>query len=259
MIEPLLHVMFGCSAAAGLRAYLADHDRLERVVAPRDDLSFGPIDRPADPSRSHWVEDELGITEWDGIVAENAQFIESSCADAVFPVAWFSRRSASEYAGFLWWLSHRQGDAFKVIDVTDFRCSNRTSAATGVLSSADFDLLVDAGTPLSTGDALVYRDVWKRLEKENAPLRVIGPHQTLESVGLDHFDSLVLSCSTPEWRKMARIIGEALASFWESGLYQTSDLVLYARICELAEAKRLDWRGDLSNMQNCELRLPPAT
>ena len=57
---------------------------------------------------------------------------------------------------------------------------------------------------------------------------------------------------------MARIVGEALASFLEDGTHQTGDLVLYGRACVLAESGSLEWRGDLSSMQACELRLPPS-
>ena len=258
MVKPLLHVMFGCSAAGGLRAYLADVGRSERVIAPRDDLGFGPIRDPSDPSRSQWVEDMLGVTEWDDIVAENASFISSSHVENTFPVAWFSRRSTSEYAGFLWWLSQLKDRSFKVIDVTDFPCSGRPAAATGILSRIDYNALIGSETTLSAKESSHHKATWHRLEGENAPLRVIGASGTLESVDIDYFDGLILSCLTTEWRKMARIIGEVLVTFWESGLEQTSDLVLYARACDLAESKRFEWRGDLDNMQGCELRLPPA-
>jgi hypothetical protein len=52
------------------------------------------------------------------------------------------------------------------------------------------------------------------------------------------------------------VIGEAR---WESSttsVLQTDDLVLCARARALAGAGRLEFRGDLFNMQNSELRLP---
>ncbi len=258
MAKSLLHVMFSCSAAGGLRACLADLGRSERVIAPRDDFSFGPIRDPSDPSRSQWVEDVLGINEWDDLVKENASFISSSHVESTYLVAWFSRRSTSEYAGFLWWLSQLGDRPFKVIDVTGFPCSGRGAAATGMLSRADYKVLIGSERTLLEDEASHHRATWRRLQKENAPFRVIGASGRLESAMINHFDALILSCITIEWRKMARVVGDALATFRENGLYQTGDLVLYARTYDLAESHCFEWRGDLANMQKCELRFAPV-
>jgi hypothetical protein len=91
---------------------------------------------------------------------------------------------------------------------------------------------------------------------ENAPLRVAdGEH--LVSAPIEHFDDNLLSYVTHEWQKMSRIVGYKLAEFLDTRLHQTCNLVLGARLTDLAVAGRLAWRGDLTHMGRCELRLPP--
>jgi hypothetical protein len=126
-----LHVVFTESGAAGLREALKASGRDERVVRFADNLSFGPID-PADPeTRKTWVEEELGFTGWpataeqDGdsgwtdVAASADAFWNESLSPRHRTIAWMTRRSAMEYAGFLEWL-WRLGDApCEVVDLTD--------------------------------------------------------------------------------------------------------------------------------------------
>jgi len=87
-------------------------------------------------------------------------------------------------------------------------------------------------------------------------LRVLGADGALTSVPLDHFDADLLRHATAEWQKMALIVGTVLREFADNGLYQAGDIVLHARLADLAEAGVLEWRGDLDHMTACELRLP---
>jgi hypothetical protein len=258
MSEPIFHVVFGSFVGENLVRHLAEHGRPDRVIALADNLSFGPIDNPSALPRSRWVIDQLGESDWEEWSAENAEFIARSHPADVKVVAWFSRRSSSEYAGFLWWLSHLHDRPCLIIDVTDFLLSEAGGAptATAMLSGSDFEALLDTEVILQPREVARCQELWKRLEKENAPLRRIGSSGTLESVGIDYFDALLLACSTSEWRRRAYIVGEALVSFWDEGFYQTGDLVLFARLRFLAEAGRLEWRGNLLQRRKCELRLP---
>jgi len=66
---------------------------------------------------------------------------------------------------------------------------------------------------------------------------------------------LILSHAENYWRKMARVIGGVLGD-WMEEYHQQGDLFLASRIRDLAEAGKLEWRGDLYEMRNCEVRLP---
>src|SRR4051794_32563376 len=115
----MLHVVFNSSAAAGLRDALRQAGRDERVVGSPDSLSFGPIN-PSEPElRRKWVEEELGYTGWDNIGDEMTSFWREAVSDRHRRVAWLSRRSAQEYAGFLEWLWRLDEEPIEVIDLTD--------------------------------------------------------------------------------------------------------------------------------------------
>jgi hypothetical protein len=93
------------------------------------------------------------------------------------------------------------------------------------------------------------------LRAENAPLRVPG-ETGLASVPLSHFDGLLLSCTVAHWRKVARVIGEALVETWETGFDQVSDVVLAARVQTLAAEGRVESQGYLLRPRHSEIRLP---
>ena len=101
MTQTILHFVFTPSGAGCLVQALRKAGRDDQVIASFDDLSFGPIN-PSDSSlRAKWVENELGRTDWNDIGSGSERLWD----EALFPdnrkVAWLSRRSAMEYAGFL--------------------------------------------------------------------------------------------------------------------------------------------------------------
>ena len=263
MTKPVLHVLFGPSAEGSLRDGLAAAGRQDQVVCLYDDLSFGPINPPDADARIEWIEEELGYTEWDDVTAATRPFLVASLSPDIRPVAWFSRRDAHLYTGFLWWL-WQLGDApCDVIDVTELMVVHsgkdgkprppHLAVSPSLLLPDEMSNLLDRAAPLSPATRRHYRDLWERLTIENAPLRVLD-EAGLVSAPITFFDSLILSCATPTWLKMARVVGDALARSWEGDLHQTGDLVLAARVRALAKAGTLEWRGDLSSMHKCEVR-----
>ena len=259
MPEPLLHIVFGESAAATLRQALADDGRADQIACLRDDFSRGPIAQGDAADRPQWAEDELGVTNWDDIFADTPYFLERSCASGVIPVAWISRRDARNYAGFLWWLSHLGDAPCSIIDVTDLTSDvdTRLVVSPSSLSLPEMRGLLGREMPLTKTDRVRYQAQWQKLTAENAPLRVVDQHGSLLSAPIDHFDPILLDCAEAEWRKMAWIVGGALMHFWDDGLSQSGDILLRARLWDLAEAGKLEWRGDLyAGMMDCELRLP---
>src|SRR5690242_9028483 len=113
----ILHVVFTPSGAATLRQALKTLGRSDSVAAAFDDLSFGPIDPLDLPSRRAWIESELGWADYD-IGAETNKFQREAFALDRRKIAWFSRRSAKEYAGFLAWLWQMEDAPCEVIDLT---------------------------------------------------------------------------------------------------------------------------------------------
>lgn len=265
MAASTLHIVFNSSAAAGLRDALRQAGRDEHVVGLSDCLSFGPINPPDPELRRKWVEEELDCTGWEEVVGEATSFWPEALSINSRRIAWLSRRSAQEYAGFLEWLWRLDEEPVEVIDLTDIVVAgNRTgmierhfAISLAILPPHKIleNGLLDRTETLTAALRAQCRELWGRLRTENAPLRILGEGEFV-SAPLSFFDPLVLSCATPEWQKAARIIGEALSDFWETSILQTDDLVLWARARALAGAGRLEFRGDLSDIQNCELRLP---
>ncbi len=118
--------------------------------------------------------------------------------------------------------------------------------------------LWDLAEPLQTDARARYLDRWRQLRSENAPLRVIDGDQ-LVSAPISFFDSLLLSHATESWQKVARIIGEALASQMDDCIFQSGDIFLAARVNSLVKSGRLDMRGKSAlEMQFSEVRLACA-
>jgi hypothetical protein len=270
MAQTMLHFVFTASGSGCLVQALRKAGRNDQVITTFDDLSFGPIDPGDSSSRVKWVESELGWTGWN----DGASSSERLWDEARFPdnrkVAWLTRRSAMEYAGFLNWL-WRLGDAdCEVVDLTDVRISYPAehgppqspglAMSLGLLHPATIknNGLWDLAEPLPKTARARYRDRWRQLRSENAPLRVIDGDQ-LVSAPISFFDPVLLSHATDTWRKVARIIGEALASQMDDCLFQTGDIFLPARVNALVESGRLEIRGKSAlEMHLSEVRLPNA-
>ena len=178
-----------------------------------------------------------------------------------------SRRDAHWYCGFLEWLSRVGEEPCDLIDVTDLMVSGRRSSGEHgppfmVISPSVLapDQIIEAGllersAPLTAIERGQYRALWTALRAEDAPLRIVGGGG-LVSAPITVFDSLIKSSATRSWQKMARVLGEALVQSWDGDYHPVGDLVLRVRIRALAEAGDLEWRGDLFDMPNCEIRLP---
>jgi len=254
MRQTTAHFVFTLSGAGCLVQALRKAGRDDQVVASFDDLSFGPINPPDPALRRKWVENELGRTDWHEMSAES----ERDWNDALFPghrkVAWLTRRSAMEYAGFLEWL-WRLGDApCEMVDLSEVKVSHlpehgpprppRLAISLAMLHPDTIrnDRLWDLAAPLQLTTRGRYFDLWRQLRSENAPLRVIDGDK-LVSTPISFFDSALMSQVTENWQKVSRVIGPAMASQMDFDIVQTDDLLLAARINALAESGRLEIRG----------------
>jgi hypothetical protein len=270
MTQTILHVVFTPSGAGSLRPALKSAGRDDQVIAFFDDLCFGPINPANSSLRAEWVENELGWTGWDGVTAKSGPFWHEALSADHRKVVWLSRRSAMEYAGFLEWLWRLGDQPCEVIDLTDVKVSRRpehgapTPAALAVSIASLFpreiadNHLFDQAATLTATERREYQTLWSQLREENAPLRVLAGN-TLVSAPISFFDSLVMSHVTDDWRKVAKVVGEALAAQMDDCMHQTGDLFLAARVNALVEAGRLELQGRSAlEMRHSEVRLPAA-
>lgn len=262
MARPQFHLLFSPSAAGTLRATLSEQGRPDQVVSVFDDFSFGPLDSD-DATRVAWIENELSITEWDSVIADSRPVLTASLSSAVEPVVWVSFREARTYAGFLRWLPCRGDAPCTIIDVTDVAQDGGPAGpdakpvpGPGALPRDALARLLDTQRPLCDDQHREHLVLWEQLRSEDAPFRMIGEDGRLTSAPITCFDPLLLSCAQPEWWKAARIVGLALCEQREAGVSQVGDMVLFGRLCRLAEAGALEWRGDMARLATCEFRLP---
>lgn len=269
MKHSIMHVAPGLSAAGTMRMAAKMEGRHDEVVGLPDSLSFGPIDYVDSKVRSAWVEEVIGC-RWDDVIEESEQFWNKVLTTDKSRILWFSRRSAMEYAGFLecvW----RLGDApYSVIDITDlpiiYRNNRREKLPVRVGACVSLithevmleNRLFDKATPVTAEQKGSFRSLWNKLRVENAPFRVVDG-EGIRSAPITFFDELVASCVIQEWRKSARVIGEALSKDWESGYHQVGDLVLFARLQKLVELGNVEGKGDISDMRRSEVRVANLT
>ena len=270
MGQTIAHFVFTPSGAGCLVQALRKAGRDDQVIACFDDLSFGPID-PADPSvRAEWVEKELGRTGWNEVSSRSERLWDETRFPSNRKVAWLSRRSAMEYAGFLQWL-WRLGDApCEVVDLTDVKISYppehgppRPSALAMTLGmlhpeTIRYNKLWDLAEPLQMTARDRHLDLWRQLRSENAPLRAIDGDQ-LVSAPISFFDSVLMSGVTDNWQKVTRVVGQALVARMDDNIIQPGDLFLAARVNALVENGLLEIRGESAlEMHHSEVRLPKA-
>jgi len=256
-----LHIAPGASAGGSLREALRKAGRDEEVLSNRDDLSCGPIDSDDHSVRTDWwsqfydraeLEDDFkGF--WNRIATTDDRLI-----------VWVGRHSASELAFFLA-LSDRLGDRpYDIIDVTERQWSirrpdgttgpSRPAQCVGLISDERLVTLLGTEQPATDEGREQARRRWRQLRKENAPFRVVSP-AGLISAPVDHFDPLLLERATPEWRKIARLVGDTMGYNLEP-YYQVGDVMLLARVVALVAVGKLIADGDPWDMHACQVRLP---
>jgi hypothetical protein len=270
MTTTTLHFVFSPSGAASLAEALENAGRDDRVVTFFDDLSFGPIDPAHSILRTNWVEKELGRTGWDEMTTESERAWQQALTVGSRKVAWLTRRSAMEYAGFLEWLWRLGDTPCEVVDLSEVEIPcrpeqrprpPRLAMSLGMLHSDTIcdQKLWDLAAPIPMTERRRYHDLWQQLRSENAPLRVCDGDK-LASAPISYFDSILMSYVTDNWQKVARVVGPAMAAQMDDWIVQSGDMFLAARINALAKSGRLEIRGKSAlEILHSEVRWPRNT
>jgi hypothetical protein len=256
-----LHVAPGDSAGGSLHQALRAAGRSESVLRFRDDLSCGPIDSDDPSAREAWwspfydtpgVENHLE-TFWGQIAATDDHL-----------VVWFSRRSARELSFFLAFAARLGERPYDIVDVTGRQWPiSLPDGSTGLTRPADevstipegrLQTLLGSERPVMPREREEASRQWLRLQRENAPFRIVSP-AGLVSAPLDHFDPWLIESASPEWRATARVVVQAMGANSEP-YHQVGDLMLLARIVALVEEGKLLADGDPWDMRASRVRLP---
>jgi hypothetical protein len=255
-----LHVTFNKSIAGSVSQMLKILGCNESVIGLSDNLSFGPIYASSANKRAELVENIIGY-EFSEVIQQSELFWNEAISANVYAVAWVCFSDAAEYCGFLEFIWRIGNAAFGVIDATGLEVTDRlnrkwTPRSLGVVSP---DQMLEAGLverarPFAPEEVEKHRRLWGQLKAENAPLRIIG-RKGLTSAPINHFDHWLTRHTTQEWRKGARVVGEALGElFLSEESAHVSDIWLWGRVCALAAEGVLEIRGESLEMQSAMVR-----
>jgi hypothetical protein len=216
---------------------------------------------PADPAvRAEWW--ARFYEDW-GIEAELRAFWQRVMAADERLVLWVGRHSAQELAFFMAWADMVRDRPYDLIDVTGLQCpftrhdgSAALSAPAKSVATVNTDQLrslLGSQHPITEAQIAEARQCWRVLKSENAPFRVVTD-AGLVSAPIDHFDPLLLQHATPEWRKVAYVIGATMGN--GKAHLQVHDLTLLTRVVALIDEGALIADGNPWFMQSCHVRLP---
>lgn len=256
-----LHIAPGYSAGASLRQAIRDASLSDDLLRWPDDLSCGPIDTDDSVSRAvwwghtdeNWKLDSLLNAFWDR-VAESEDKL----------VVWFARHYAMEASFFLNMANRLGGKRYQVIDVTGLQFPTKTHDGTPVMTKPAKAVSelgpISLATMLGSERELTNEEkddacqLWRQLKIENAPFRIVS-ESGLVSAPATFFDQSLLSLATTNWRKLARLIGDAMQKNSEPYI-QVGDQMLQTRVISLIDESKLLAEGDPWDMRNCRVRLP---
>ncbi|WOF17004.1 hypothetical protein F1737_10100 [Methanoplanus sp. FWC-SCC4] len=264
------HVSFSPSANGSLRFAFRDiPDYLFDSL--NDDMSLGPInpydvDKRMDFFLSILPEEESG-KYIEVVKGETEKFWSESekCCDK--RILWFSRRSSSEYSGFLEYLS-RADDLFdvEVVDLTEGIASEglndrygRTISPYRYVPNSIAELrpewlrgAVKLSRKLSERETEYYFSVWDKLKNENSSLRIISRGQLYSACDFV-YDDFILKIVPPVWINAARVVGEALGLLSEE-YANCGDTFIYSRLLFLLDSGIIEAKGDRKAMRSLNIR-----
>jgi hypothetical protein len=237
-----LHIAPGDSAGGSLEQAIRSAGGNEEVLRFRDDLSCGPIDSDDHSARIAWWARFYDIAD---VTSDFETFWNRVETTGDRLVVWFGRHSASELAFFLA-LADRLGDRpYDIVDV---------AGTVAIIPTNRLATMLGSERAITAHEREEARGQWHQLRRENAPFRIVSA-TGLVSAPVDHFDSLLIEQATPEWQRMARVVGAAMA-YSSEPFYQVGDLMLLTRMVALVEAGKLLADGDPWDMRACKVRLP---
>jgi hypothetical protein len=247
-----VHIAPNAASAASIRAALhAAGDNGVEVVECRDDLSHGPIDHS--DRRVWWtrtITGDMGLRQepfWD--CADNdLRRVIAAAADGRM-IVWVGRRSAQEFANYLFFAEQLRAGSLHVIDVPADK-ENAVFGKTAALPPTRIGGYLGSERRLDDIERAGLARRWSALRSENAAFRVVSPAAQLVSAPIDHFDNALLAQVSSEPKPMTAVIAEAMAG---EG-HQTVDYMLQQRLIALIHAGAIAADGDPTTARLCLIR-----
>ncbi len=262
-----IHIVFGHSAAAGLRETLLSVGIKEKIVNCWGDYQAGPVAGSLD-ERINWLcENYYGVGAddpelRDEYIKRNIEFVALSTNGSVQKTVWYGKLCANEYCSFLEFLHQADGEHGMIHTVDVCKALPEENTRMGLSTgSAPPEYLVKALPSRHSVSEAEYKSctsLWRRLRNEDARLRVLT-NDGIKSVEVSYFDEAMLDFITTDYQPAARVVGHALGKVDGRREYfqGNSDLFYFARLRELFQQGRIEWQGSHDNMREAAVRLAP--
>jgi hypothetical protein len=261
----VIHVAWGASRSGSVRDALRRQGCGARVIALTDTLSLGPIDTLDPGARAAWFEANT-IRDDEPVEAKidhETSWIEATADDA-YPVYWVCLADAVEHAAFLAFASRMAGRPFDLIDATGLDLTTIDGISPiwslGLLRPEDIVAsgLSERRRPFSGAESDAAVAAWSRLQRENAPVRIVRDGR-LVSVPLTQFDAALIGQAGRSRELLVKLIARTLHHLSvevDPPGQGCSHELLFARIVALGEAGTLEVTGAGPGMRDYEVRLP---
>lgn len=232
-----------------------------------DDLSIGPIGDLSSidgvKKRKEWLKKTFGdlmykdkiLSDVDKDVATISTIAEEAgrCKNIYI----WTGRDSSEIMGTARALSQIKCD--KCVYVLDFsniivrNINGEIVSPKSLLQTSSFQIkdVAKHFKSQKSADLNKWRSLWKNVQSESSLLRILDTDGAIGQKHEAYFDKILLSNSSGEFQKAARVIGQTLADIHSA----VSDSYLNWRLQELVQDKKLDFRGRLVEIRDYEIRL----
>lgn len=237
------HIVFTPSGAATLCQRIVELNAVPKVLCLQDNLSLGPL-ACSSKARSAWFESMFGM-EWSPVIQQRLEFWNDVTRIAGDCCVWLCRNVASDFCGYLEWVSRHGGRSHDVVDA---------DMPIGLINLLPewLERFAEA-TSADRGRQSTEAEEWSGLISENALVRRIQNGRVV-SAPLSCFDDLLLAKASPDWRSAALMVGEVLANDFAE-VHQTGDLLLFNRLWALVDAGCLESRGDHGSIRSVQMRI----
>lgn len=259
-----LHIVFGDSAAGNLKQFLSNECAEDKVIALRDNLSFGPIanldEDEGASKRFDWLESMFV----DNDVIKAHEMIEqlddekklNKILESDENIFWVGPNAYAEL-GLLRVCSllSKEGKNNFIVKFPDFKMEFQNgntffAKSLGSILTNHIQKIMKYKKKLSLEEINEYSAKWNEISKVNSLLRVRNAEFDFNSVKENYFDKQILSECSKEMQKAAALVGKLVSKY-----ALDVDFILY-RIRFLVTKKQLITRGDLSSMRLFNVKLP---
>lgn len=261
------HFVVGDHAAGPLRETLAQDPEQELIVL-RDILNVGPLKKEAEEQRfsdlrsNFWQEvapdpkSPAQVDDMERLLEVSKQMYENSDA-----VAWFWMAPLpADVCAYHWLLPYlgKHAGRFFVVNIAGLPFLNESGKvffpqSIAQLSVKEIGKAMKLARPVNNSELEVDTYEWKKLQQENAGIRVHGGGKKLSSQPEDHYDGKLLDHCSTQFQKAAKVLNQAMSK----QLIPTGDLYLAWRLRQMAAAGRLELQGDpTKTAKDFEVRLP---